>query len=248
MYAIYDNVKSVAIWWSAKCGCSTIKNLYYNYIKAANISNVHIRDSYNCNPELVHYKNVLTVRNPYDRIVSAFLEKYVRPVSHVFLNDFLAKRPMPMKEFNFAVFIDYLYDYYINHTLQPLSTHELHHTTPQFSEAYDLVPNLKFQVIHQLETFDCLKFVESIEYPQPTIQSRLEIFTFITNVIPYTKIISLENAHMLNFSSLNNDYLSKHTKINYASFLSPEITAKITQIYHKDLNILKNEYGIIYSP
>lgn len=162
MYVIYDDENKIAIWWSAKCGCTTIKYIYYKIIK----NYEHILFEKDCNYDLeslhfvyqnfdfskLYYKNILIVRNPYLRILSTYKEKYLSKKVDYGYNDL-----------NFEKFIELLYDKYIiykyNKDSQIL---DLHHTTPQFSEEYNNLIDycnlnniqFKFDKIYKLEEFN----------------------------------------------------------------------------------------------
>jgi len=87
-FIILDN-KKLIIFWSPKCGCSTLKTILANFFNIDYTKDKHIH----CNKELKNkinkmdinkidvYKNydiVILIRNPYERLVSGFLDKYVR--------------------------------------------------------------------------------------------------------------------------------------------------------------------------
>ena len=87
-FIIIDD-KKLIIFWSPKCGCTTLKTILAIYFKVKNTKYKHIH----LNEELSvkfnkrdknkidiykNYNIVMLIRNPYERLVSGFLNKYVK--------------------------------------------------------------------------------------------------------------------------------------------------------------------------
>ncbi len=132
--------------WSAKCGCSSIKKWFVDIhdITAPADGDFHKFIGYGDteysyvdwrDPERYRdYKKFLVVRNPYKRLVSGFINKYV---GEKFAND---------EWDNFSEFVRVL----ANDPL--LEKINKHHFAPQFSEAYaDFAANYSFDRIIKLE-------------------------------------------------------------------------------------------------
>jgi hypothetical protein len=78
MYFLIDDKKKLIFGWSAKCGCSFIKRLFYEYqgVNVDHLTSIHT-GTYNwLHPYQFNYSKVLFIRNPYKRIVSGFVDKY----------------------------------------------------------------------------------------------------------------------------------------------------------------------------
>ena len=74
----YTDVKNKLVWgWSAKCGCSHIKNLILNYENDVN-SLLHCEKKFsNSLPNNIqNYDIIIVLRNPFKRLVSGFCDKY----------------------------------------------------------------------------------------------------------------------------------------------------------------------------
>ena len=79
--------KKIIFFWSAKCGCSTLKTILARYLHIDNpekYKNIHLNeelknlfDKYNKEKNYKNYDIVMLIRNPYKRLVSGFLNKYV---------------------------------------------------------------------------------------------------------------------------------------------------------------------------
>lgn len=91
MYFLLDFQRNIIFGWSAKCGCSHVKNLFH-FLQNNRIHNlitdlslheeynewlVH-NETYNSLPMFIPHttKILLFIRNPYKRLVSGFLNKY----------------------------------------------------------------------------------------------------------------------------------------------------------------------------
>ena len=88
MQFIIVHTKKLIIFWSPKCGCSTLKHILAIYFKVDNNKYRHIHVNKELQVKIDKrdknkidiYKNyniVMLIRNPYKRLVSGFLNKYV---------------------------------------------------------------------------------------------------------------------------------------------------------------------------
>jgi Sulfotransferase family len=77
MYFLVDNTNKLIFGWSAKCGCSHIKKLY-QFLANKNEPFVHMQHYYGSPfPQSMDgYTVIIILRNPYERIVSGYLDKY----------------------------------------------------------------------------------------------------------------------------------------------------------------------------
>ena len=86
MNYIINEEKKVVFGWSAKCGCNFVK-LIFNYLSGKGITHkMGIKDkdgiglhegTYLPLPDNHHkYKIILFIRDPYQRLVSGYVEKY----------------------------------------------------------------------------------------------------------------------------------------------------------------------------
>ena len=77
MFFLKDDKNKVVFGWSAKCGCSHIK-MIYKYLSKNNINfhTRHRRTMFRLGFIDDNYTIILFIRNPFIRLVSAYLEKY----------------------------------------------------------------------------------------------------------------------------------------------------------------------------
>lgn len=77
MYFFSDNKKKILFGWSFKCGCTHIKNIL-KFLVGPRASKMRIKDVRNKLPKKYNdYKIIMFIRNPYKRLISGFLDKYV---------------------------------------------------------------------------------------------------------------------------------------------------------------------------
>jgi len=141
MYFLTDNNKKVIFGWSAKCGCSHIKNLFY-YLTNQNTKDLHREyTGFSNDSNIDDYTIILVIRNPYERIVSGFLNKYniTGSFRKMWKND---------EMLTFKNFVDNLVD-------ERFDQIEIHHFTPQLSEKWhDDIKNHKLLKIFNIENID----------------------------------------------------------------------------------------------
>jgi hypothetical protein len=143
MRFLIDNKHKIVFGWSAKSGCSHIKNLFW-YLQTDNEKNIiHTKRENNCLPDdIENYSVILIIRNPYERIISGFLDKYKPNGSF--------RRLWKNREITFTNFIDKL----IKNNWEII---DKHHFTPQTTEEFNDNLILKSR---ELKIFD----IKNIDY------------------------------------------------------------------------------------
>ena len=81
MRFLLDNENKILFGWSAKCGCSHIKRIFWFLYKGYGIDytihNIHNKDEFNNLPnDIENWRTVIIGRNPYKRVISGFIDKY----------------------------------------------------------------------------------------------------------------------------------------------------------------------------
>ena len=78
MHFLVDNNKKIIFGWSAKCGCSHLKLIYW-FLQTGdatiNSKKLHTNDSKPLPNDIQNYTTIIVTRNPYKRIVSGFLRQ-----------------------------------------------------------------------------------------------------------------------------------------------------------------------------
>lgn len=149
MYFLVDKKKKVIIGWSAKCGCSHIKKIFWFLQNNKEDNKIHLsRDSSKLPNDIENYITILIIRNPYDRIVSGFLDKYKQNGGF--------RKLWKHEELTFTKFVDEL-------ILNTWTMIDLHHFTPQTTEDFDknIILKSKELYIYDIASID-YKYIESI--------------------------------------------------------------------------------------
>ena len=74
MYFLVDTDKKILFGWSAKCGCSHIKNIYW-FLQTDNLENsIHntSKENNRIPNDIENYTTLIFSRNPYKRLFSGF--------------------------------------------------------------------------------------------------------------------------------------------------------------------------------
>ena len=229
MLPIYLHEYKITIWWSAKCGCSTLKHLIFNIVQKKNLSDVHQNSYFSFFPECINYKNILIVRNPINRFISAYNNFF-----YTFVEMYNIKKNITFKEF-------------VKINLESRKNCELlqgknislnHHTINQFGEVFDDLDrycvknniNFKFDEIIKLEDFNEVEFIKkyfNIVLDKEIILNRTE----------------RKNQNIFVFDKIKEEIDLIHPDYQY--YLNDEIIKDIKEIYKDDYKWLK-KYGIIY--
>lgn len=235
MFPIYIHEHKITIWWSAKCGCTTIKNLVFNKLKKLNIANqsdLHKNTYADFDPQYLNYKNILIVRDPINRFISSYNMFF-----QTFCNMYKINKNLTFSEFVELIYESRKKDNFTQHSKINVSFN--HHLINQFSEIYaDLNKyckekniNFRFDEVIKLEEFNSIDFMKkyfNIILEQNTIKNK-----------------TLKNNNNSTFV-----YNKTHNEINkinpnYQYYLNENIIKKIKEIYENDYEELK-KYNIIY--
>ena len=141
MYFIRDKKKKILYGWSAKSGCSHIKKilkyLMYNKLNAT----IHTNEEYG--PYEEEETIILFIRNPYERLISGFIDKYTKQGQY--RNQWVENTD---KSLTFRNFVAEL----IAHGFRAINEH---HFTPQLSEAWcDEVEQHKNVILYDIKAID----------------------------------------------------------------------------------------------
>ena len=259
MFPLYDDKNRKIIFWSFKCGCTFIRHIFYNLYLKLNykkdwIKIITLLNRYNKTDKqkLLEYRKIYVCRNPYSRIVSCFIDKYInghfsfyfnlnikiKNIINYLLSDSYIKP-------TFKEFINLVYEKFV---LSRYTLLEFDHLTPQFSINYT---NFKFDKIYKLEDLDNSKFLEdefdiydkNQDKGQDKSQDKSHKDNHNNNCSNSEYIIN--NAFDLDYKKLLE--LKKSKKIpNYTCFYNDDIKKKVYEIYKTDfINLL--EYEIKYN-
>ena len=222
MHFLVDTNKKIIFGWSAKCGCSHIKTIFW-FLQTDNVNNlIHTAKDINKMPnDIENYTTIIFIRNPYKRIISGFLEKYKKcgKYRHLWRNSFLS----------FSQFVDKL----INCDWKTI---DYHHFTPQTTEHFDkkilLSKNIKFYDIGKID-YEYIEQLYNKKIPECVINKKHghERLSYVNSYNKYVYDLHID------------DYLDYNIDTTY--FYNKEIREKVFTFYIKDFSFFK-ENGIDY--
>jgi len=223
MRFLVDNKNKIIFGWSAKCGCSHIKYIYY-FLKNNKLHNkIHTeKDTNNLPKNITKYTTIIICRNPYKRLVSGFLDKYKinGEFRYQWNHDIIT----------FSMFINEL----IKNDWHMINEH---HFTPQTTEYFDK-KILKSKIIkcYDIENID-YTFIENLynkKIPDEILYKKLGH----ERNKNYEKCIDkyIYNLYM-------NEYYDSNIDIKY--FYNEELKKLVYEFYKNDF-IFFNQKGINY--
>ena len=225
MFFFVDTNKKIIFGWSAKCGCTHVKDIF-RFLQTDNLYNLlHTPNDYNelLPNDIENYTTIIFIRNPYKRIISGFLDKYKKngEFRHLWNDLFLS----------FSQFVDKLtnYDKQI----------EYHHFTPQTTEKFDkkilLSKIIKFYDIGKID-YEYIEQLYNKKIPECIINKKHG----------HERLLSVNTECHYNdyVYDLNiDDYIDYNIDINY--FYNQDIREKVFNFYINDFTFFK-ENGIDY--
>jgi len=226
MLFIVDNNKKIIFGWSAKCGCSHIKTIYW-FLQTDDNLNIVIHTSNDVNPlpvDIENYTTLIFCRNPYKRIISGFLDKYSNTGEFIHL--------WKHSSLSFSQFVDEVIKN------EWIMIHK-HHFTPQTTEAFDekilLSKIIKFYDISNID-YEYIEKLYNKKIPECVINKKQghERFNQIKTDILFNKYV-----YDLNIDT----YINYNVDKKY--FYNEEIKQKVFNFYIKDFNFFY-ENGIDY--
>lgn len=119
MHFLIDAQKKILFGWSPKCGCSHVIKLF-NFLTNRPNKPIHVQDDNNKLPANFHQFSIfLFIRNPYERIISGFVDKYAEHGQF----HHLWNKKIPLTFHNFAIALS-------RYNFKMI---DLHHFAPQLS-------------------------------------------------------------------------------------------------------------------
>jgi hypothetical protein len=225
MLFLVNKEKKIIFGWSAKCGCSHIKNIFYfleSGVFCESNQSVHRgkgKDFQQIPENLEEYTLFLFIRNPYKRLVSGFLDKY-----------------NPNGEF-YSMWNCYPHTFsnFVNAVLEKDQMIDKHHFTPQTGEHF----NSQIKIHSNKFIYD----IENIDYKH--------IEGVFNTIIP-KKVLQYRGIHYKNYfqvflKNIPNLEIEGYYKIKplLQCFYNDEIKKKVYDIYKEDFDFFE-ENGFDY--
>jgi hypothetical protein len=222
MYFLINKKKRIIFAWSAKCACTHVKKMFC-YYSDISIPNDKIHDiSFDFLPDdCTNYVIILFIRDPYKRLVSGFINKYIFE-NYPFYNT--------NKELTFYNFVNEL-------TTNQFKNINCHHFTPQLSEAYN--ENIKFDKIFDIENID-YEFLNTLfnkKLPRKIKEYRGD---HTTQYNPFQKNLNIYNMNKIDLKNMKSNIPT------YEFFFNKELKTKVYTFYKKDFDFFK-KHGFYYN-
>ena len=218
MYFLINHQKKIIFGWSAKCACSFIKRYFYqlNNIDDEKLIDIHYGSHGILNFNHSNYKIIIFVRNPYKRLISAFIDKYAKK-----------KYTINIKNLTFEKFINEM-------NKNGLKYIEKHHFSPQFSEAFN--GNINIHKVYDINNID-YNYINSLFNKKIDIS---KISRSDNNDNHKTKYNYNENyvAYNIPIEHIN----EMKEKPHYKCFYNKQIKIKIDKLYQIDIINFKKIY------
>lgn len=219
MYFIVNEDKQFCIGWNAKCACSYIKQHYHsmnnNAYKNFGLHSIHIPEYKKVLPKnLKNYTIYMVIRNPYERIVSGFNDKYKqgREFRSMWVSD---------NSLTFRNFVDSL-------CKRNWTIIEKHHFIPQTEEAFDIneISKSKKKIVYDIKEVN--KMIDDLNkfYPHVQIPNESMIPYNSHSIEQHNKFVADMHIDLFQYTSFQNYY-------------DKELQEKIFEFYKKDFNFFK---------
>ena len=224
MFFLVDKNVKIIFGWSAKCACSHIKKIFW-FLQNNNMDNkIHTaNDCFNLPDDINNYETIIFCRNPYERIVSGFLDKYNKngQFRHYWNND----------NITFSNFIDVLLE-------KNWDRIDKHHFIQQTCEMFD---KNKIMISKSITLYDIknINYNHIEEVYNKKIQDKLLSFKGGHERKIFNKEYNQENVYNLDIN------LYYYYDITIEKFYNEEIKNKVYNFYKKDFEFFK-ENGINY--
>ena len=223
MYFLIDKKNKIIFGWSAKCGCSLIKKIFWFLINGNEDNKIHTDKDYNDLPDdITNYTTILIIRNPYERLISGFLDKYRKEGQFI-----------KLWKHNIITFSMFVNELISNNWIMI----DKHHFTQQTTECFDKnkIIESKCLKIYDIKNID-YEYIENLyntKIPESLLNSKIGHERQIYN-----------DTFDQNIFDLDMDiYYNYNVPIKY--FYNKEIKNKVYEFYKNDFLFFK-EYGFNY--
>lgn len=224
MFFLVDNERKILFGWSAKCGCSHIKSIFWYFQNGLIKNKIHThKDMMHLPDDIENFTSIIIVRNPFQRLVSGFLNKYSLSGEY--------RCKWKTRTISFADFVEDL-------IREKWDTVDRHHFDKQTSEHFDRTKLLQSKIIkcYDLPHID-YSFIESLfgkEIPDAVLNKKFG----------HERDISKPNwPNEYVYDVEMNEYF--HYNVEYKYFFNSEMKEKLKEFYKDDFDFFR-EFGLRY--
>lgn len=220
MLFLVDTKNKIIFGYSAKCGCSHIKNIYWFLQKNNIIDNIH-KSLYchNLPNDIENYTTLIFCRNPYQRLLSGFLDKYKKDGQY--------RNRWRHPSLSFSQFVDEL-------VKSNWSIIDQHHFTPQTTEKFDKkIHSSKIIKIYDICNID-YQYIEKLynkKIPDNVLNKKQGHERSFHIKYKYESDKNVYDLHI-------DEYQEYDVDIKF--FYNEDIKEKVFKFYINDFNFFKN--------
>ena len=216
------------IWgWSAKCGCTHLKNIIY-FLRDIKVNNVHQLEfliQYHLPENIGEYDTIILMRNPFKRLVSGFKDKYA--------SNGELRGKWTKDKLTFSLFVDEL-------CKDEWKLVDFHHFIPQTREFFNpRIIESKTLKVFDLENID-YEYIEKIygkKIPDSLINQKL----FNNH---RDKIVEQKNIDEDVFDKELDSYIDSKISLKY--YYNEDLIKKVFDFFKNDFKFAKLN-GIEYN-
>ena len=224
--------KKIIIFWSPKCGCSSLKVILCNYLNIDFSKNKHVHKNKTLKkmidklPKNINYYKdydiLWLIRNPYERLVSGFLNKYIN-----------TQYKIPKNCNNFKDFCKILYN-----NSKKINKHHFENQT---------VHNNAWNFLNKLDKSK-IKYIETSQVNEISKILNINInFVHKNNSKQQNKTITNSKINELWLKTFKEvKTLKKQKKINYSDFYNDELKKLVHKIYKNNFNYFNKNFNLHY--
>lgn len=243
MYFLNNRKKKIVFGWNAKCACNHVKIIFNYYSDNRRLhphGAIHSGTQNPLPPNHDHYKIVMFIRDPFRRLVSAYIEKYCKREA----NKDYALLPYEKKR-TFRKFVDEFYKQFNEYKKQGHSRFQsinYHHFAPQLDRPYKPCNVEKMFDIRGID-YNYLNKLFNKEIPNEIIERKALHYVDYKDTKKYVYDTDYPEYVSTNWKKDNtaNDW-SKQKNDNvptYEYFYDEDIKNKVAEIYKQDLDFFK---------
>lgn len=222
MFFLVDTNKKFILGWTPKCGCTHIKKIFWYLINGDENNVIHkARDICALPTDIEKYITIIISRNPYERVVSGFLDKY--------RNNGEFRKLWKYPQITFTEFVDQI----LKNNWEMI--HKLHFDKQTSQDFNEIILKSKKLIIYDIKfiNYELIENIYGTKIPQSLLDFRGGHENNKTNILE-KYVYDLDMSEYDSF------------KVPTKYFYNKDIKEQIYNYYYDDFIFFKNN-GINYN-